>query len=333
MNDIQTLQNFFPSDITASFTSTLVQNVQVSDLSCAAHLYNPVVSFEPEEKPLILQPLIVYKNEKHLYTIIDGFKRFNLITTSCKQTCDCMIIPYNLTKLQITLLRILLNINRPWDLREQERLVVWCSTGLDIKTQMELLNRAGIDSKRMKAISQFVSQNDFVKSAVYSHNVHIENIHSFLLLTEPDQQAYLDFFANLPLSLQYEREFLEWLPEIAYSQQKQVSDIFSSQDLLKIKTDTLLNSPQKIQKIRSILFALRFPHYDELLEEWKNLAHKNFSDTSKIAISPNPFFEKNKLELRLTFTHTEEAMAITQRLSQIPKETWKRLIHPVKSKK
>jgi hypothetical protein len=100
-------------------------------------------------------------------------------------------------------------------------------------------------------------------------------------------------------------------------------------------SDTTLNSPQKIEAIRNLLFSEKFPGYNEVLKKWKKLATTTANTvlanepSSKVAFIPNPAFEKNNLELRISIAHAKAAKELFTRLSEIPQDTWSRLIYPV----
>lgn len=137
-------------------------------------------------------------------------------------------------------------------------------------------------------------------------------------------------FGQVRLSLQTEREFLEWLPEIAYSARQTVATVLDSPEIRETMNSTVLNAPQKIEKIRAFIFSLRFPWYDAALKQWKQVSHKTFGNMPGVAISPSPYFEKNRVELRITLTGAEQAREIMGKLGVIPLATWSALIDPLK---
>jgi hypothetical protein len=160
--------------------------------------------------------------------------------------------------------------------------------------------------------------------------IHPQNAEAFDRLDSADQQAMLSLCGQVRLSLQTEREFLEWLPEIAYLAGQTVATVLDSPEIRKAMNSTDLNAPQKIEKIRACIFSLRFPRYDAALKRWKQVANRTFGSMPGVAISPSPYFEKNKVELRITLTGAEQAREIMEKLGAISQETWESLIDPLK---
>jgi hypothetical protein len=188
----------------------------------------------------------------------------------------------------------------------------------------------GLDWKKIGQLEASLTCSSAARDAVFSGRLHIENVPDFERLNPSDRSLFLRFFEGLQLSLQTEREFLEWLPEIAYSGNRTLAAILESEDLTKVKNDIVPSAPQKIQKIRAILFALRFPNYDAALKKWKQISAKTFGETSGVSVVPSPYFEKNRLELRISISGPSEALAVLEKLALIPVGTWESLIDPMK---
>jgi hypothetical protein len=160
--------------------------------------------------------------------------------------------------------------------------------------------------------------------------IHAQNAAAFDRLDAADQQAILSLSSQLRLSLQTEREFLEWLPEIAYCRKQTVAMVLETPEILDAMNSPALNAPQKIEKIRACIFSLRFPRYDAALKQWKQLSNKTFGNMPGVAVTPSPYFEKNRIELRITVTNAEQAREIMGKLGEISRETWTSLINPLK---
>jgi hypothetical protein len=168
-------------------------------------------------------------------------------------------------------------------------------------------------------------------SAPASNNrLHPENAAAFDRLDAADREAFLALSSDLQLTLQTEREILEWLPEIAYSRRQTVAAVLGSEEILAVWKSPKLNAPQKIQKIRAHLFSSRFPRYDAAQKQWKRLSQKTFGNMRCLAVTPNPYFEKDKLELRISVSSAREALDVMGKLAAIPQSTWASLIDPTK---
>jgi hypothetical protein len=188
----------------------------------------------------------------------------------------------------------------------------------------------GLDWKKAKHLEALMTCGTAARDAVFAGRLHVENVTAFERFPPSDQTIFLCFFQGLQLSLQTEREFLEWLPEIAWSGKKSIATVLEADEINRDKNDTVLSAPQKIQKIRTSIFALRFPQYDAAMKKWKQIATTTFGGTSEVAIVPSPYFEKNRLELRITLSRPDAACTVLGKLAAIPGSTWEALINPMK---
>jgi hypothetical protein len=188
----------------------------------------------------------------------------------------------------------------------------------------------GLDWKKIRQLDALAECSTAVQAAVFNNKLHVENAAAFGALNAVDQEAFLSLSSELHLSLQTEREFLEWLPEIAYSGAQGIAAVLASDQIKGCRDDAVLTAPQKIQRIRAYIFSIRFPRYDAALKRWKQIANKTFGQTPNIAITPSPFFEKDKLELRIAVSRADEAFGVMQKLAALPKSAWASLIDPMK---
>jgi len=181
----------------------------------------------------------------------------------------------------------------------------------------------------MIMLSPLFSAGSHVLNAVDSGALHPALLKTFMLLPRTDQKAFLTAFDGAGLSFQTQREFLEWLTELSYTERLPVAQILGRQDIRSIVHNTRLNWPQRIEKIRNILYERRYPRLSAARELWKKNAAAANPSPSSIQFIPSPFFEKNKLEVRCTLTDPAAARDIFTRLALVPPETWHTLIYPL----
>jgi hypothetical protein len=217
-----------------------------------------------------------------------------------------------------------------WEHELQALFTQWAKKNFPAAEVMAIGRCLGLDWKKAKHLEALMTCSAAVRDAVFAGRLHAENVAAFEKWTPSDQAIFLCFFQRLQLSLQTEREFLEWLPEIAWSGKKSIAAVLADDEISRDKNDTVLSAPQKIQKIRTHIFALRFPQYDAAMKKWKQIAAKTFGGTSGVSVVPSPYFEKNRLELRIGLSGPEEASTVLGKLAAIPGSTWEALINPMK---
>ena len=161
------------------------------------------------------------------------------------------------------------------------------------------------------------------------HRIHESNQALFRVLTESEQAAFCRFFSGFSLSLQAQREFLEWIPEIASASEGSVEKILDDHQVRCIIGAADLNQPQKIQHIRKRLFALRFPEYSKVLHDWEHCANVCNPDKKSVRFIAPAGFEKQRLEVHLTIESVEQVRTILSGLNAISDDQWNKLIAPL----
>jgi hypothetical protein len=189
----------------------------------------------------------------------------------------------------------------------------------------------GLDWGKVKRFETLMACSKKIQTAVFAGRLHIENVPFFEKWSAKDQNAFFSFFKGLKLSFQTEREFLEWLPEIAYAGNSSIASLLESDEITGAKNNARLGAPQRIEKIRACIFALRFPGYDAALKKWKHLSQKAFGGLSNVVVTPSPYFEKKRIEVRITISRANEARASLEKMSAIPESVWSSLIDPTRS--
>jgi hypothetical protein len=195
-----------------------------------------------------------------------------------------------------------------------------------------LLHETGLPDFELKPLA---ACSEDIIDAVAHNRINLRNAEDFSLLEEKDRTMFLEMFRDLAMSQQAQRELLEWFPEIAFSRNMSVSELLKSKEIYGIITDKTLNAPQKIERLRDLAYSWKYPLYSGALKNWKQLAAATSraivdnEPSSQVVFLPNPAFEKNRLDIRISIGHARAAQEIFEKLSQIPQTTWAHLIYPV----
>ena len=283
-----------------------------------------------------LVPIIIMKSEiPGEFVIIDGCKRVRGFLEIGQERCSCGIVKNPINFIHAGLLRILLNNKR--DLHIRERVCFWkwlrkCFSEEDMNRIAPLL---GFPLSERQELMGLASEGEEVLDAVAQGMLSPRAVADLGLLKQDDQRAFLNAFSFLRLSQQAQREFLQWLPEIAFAKTTSISDLLGSKEIENIRNSELMNGPQKIEAIRNLLFAWNFPQFSEASKNWKKLAAsiaasmvKNQSE-NRLEFIPSQAFEKNKLEIHISVSQAQGAREIFKLLAEVSTQTWSQLIYPI----
>jgi hypothetical protein len=329
MSDTRESQKPFRTelDILALARTVSYGRISLSKLALPQDLFDEAMLSQPLPSAQLLNPLLVSDNNHGTYAIIDGCKRFACLQREGIEECTCGIVP-SLTPVQQGLVRILLNRGRALSIREQFLFYSWLITIAGFKDKNDINRFMDIPWNQMTDLDELLSCPADVCNAVFENRLHAHNAADFRLLSEKDRNIFLEIFKTLGLSLQTEREFIQWMSEIACVQKSTITGFSGLKEIESITNDAALNAPQKIQKISSLLRSLRFPGFDIACKNWDKLAREVNPDASNIRFIASPYFEKNRLEVRLVFSRPQEVAETLVKLSGIPEAAWARLINP-----
>jgi hypothetical protein len=287
----------------------------------------------PETAVTIVMPILIAKTgQRDNYVIIDGCKRFQILKGNFAASCTCGIFENTLDLKKIGLLRMLLNVGRQTSLRETMFFYKWLQLNYSNELSEKIAQEIGLPVFDLKPIG---SCTEDVINTIADGRIALRNAVHFTALNNEDRKAFIDIFNGFLLSQQTQRQFLEWLPEIAYARNISLSQLLSTEEISLIINNVSINNPQKIEHLRELFFSWKFPAYNNTLKNWKTLVGATMRSilendpSSRIVFIPDPAFEKNKLEVRICVEHARAAKELFEKLSVVPQNTWARLIYPI----
>jgi hypothetical protein len=305
------------------------KELPASSLRLPAGLYDPLAGGGVQMP--VMPPLIVSGGGRKGYTVVDGCKRLMSLKRGNQARIPCEVVERPLDRSGLGLMRIQLNRGRLFSLREKILLLKWLARHCRCE-QMEAAHRdLGVSPQDWVMLAPLASARDkALVGAVASGALHLALVRSFLLLSRADRQAFLRAFQGAKLSLQTQREFLEWLVEIVQAQRVSVRRLLQQRVFRDVFRERRLNWPQRILRIRALLHARRFPRLSEAERAWRAAAAKANPAPSQVSFIHSPSFEKNRLEIRVTATSPGSAQATLSKLAAIPGQTWEKLVYPLR---
>ena len=305
--------------------------IDITNLTLPQGLFDPETPLPEGDLLDSFLPVIV-RPDNNTFTIIDGCKRYLRHTKNKQSKISCNVIQTKLDNYTSGLLRIAFNRSRSRPLREKILFLSWLQNNCIKETFEPTAQNAGFSPKDIELMTPILSCDAHIKEALFNGSLDISLVTHFQVLTREDQTCFLKVFKNMKLSLQTQREFLEWLPEIAYNENTTVCEILSETQITTILEDAKLNDPQRIQKIHSYLYEKKFPRLSDARNIWKKQAAALNPDPSCVTFVPNPYFEKNLLEIKISVTNSRGAATIFKKLANVSPGEWQTLIYPLSNR-
>jgi hypothetical protein len=276
-----------------------------------------------------LMPLIVRRMPGNRLEVIDGCKRLVRMRAAGKPGCACACI--DIDEIGAGLLRIKLNRGRPWHFREKLAFVRWLAAAFEAADDQQLSHVTGLPVREVRDFRMLLDAPAPIIDAVALGCIDIQHASALLPWSTPDQAAFLDLSAALSLSFQTQREFLEWLPEIAATRNATAASVLADAEVRAAIDASALNPPQKIAAIREHLFRARFPAYQKTLDAWEQTGRRVNPDPDCVQFQASPHFEKNRLEVRIVMHAPAQGAGIIAALGKINEADWAQLINPVQN--
>jgi hypothetical protein len=311
------------------------ERVAIENLDFPRDLFDDAPASPPAPLDPLLPVIAARRAGGGRMTIVDGCKRFVRLRESGAHTCMCGVFDGFLDEKRIGLVRIFLNQKRQTGIRESVSFFRWLARNFQGGDLDATLDAAGFLPALRSEIEPLAACSEDILRAIDEGRLNARCAAELCQWEAKDQSAFLERFRGLVLSSQTQREFIEWLPEIGFERKESVAALLQSEKIREITGDGVINNPQKIEAIRTLLFSWKFPLFEGAMEKWKKTAAATSrsatenAPSSKVVFMPNPAFEMNKLEIRITINHAPVAGEIFRKLAEVPQSTWSHLIYPL----
>ena len=313
-----------PQKISLSF-----RIVNSNNLLLPESLFDPDIPLGEPDLGDSLLPVIVRPYKNNRFAIIDGGKRYLRCIKEGQKKISCNIIQTQLNEFATGLLRLALNKNRPQNLRERVLFLFWLKKKCTKAAFGPYALKAGFSPKDIAQLGVVFSLDNHTKEALFTGSLDLSFVPHFLVLTPKDRRCFLETFKGLKLSLQTQREFLEWLPEIAYNEQKTISAVLTETQIKTTLENKKLNDPQRIQKVHAYLYTKKYPRLASTQDAWKKHASALNPDPACVSFIPSPYFEKNLLEIKISVANSLGAVNIFKELKKVSSDDWQKMIYPL----
>jgi len=155
-----------------------------------------------------------------------------------------------------------------------------------------------------------------VKRYAVSRRVSLANMGLLAMFSPREREALCEFLSPLRVGENVLKEMLTFTREICRRDRIEIDGLISDRRITNAVSDSRLSGPQKIQTLRSLLRAKRYPRLSGLEErfmQWR----KGITVSPRVTISPPPFFEGDRFKVAFSFRNREDYQAIVEDLRSL----------------
>lgn len=268
---------------------------------------------------------VVSMDRNGKYEVIDGRKYIGSVPD---RMFLCNVVTPEPSARGSFILRAILNRGRERDISETVQCLESLVRHFNGSEFYAAAEAVGFSKAETNAASFLKEMGDTGREMLKSGFIDLKNAEYLAPLSEEEQKVFYRYLSDLSPSVQNQREFLEWLPEIAYSHGRSLADILRDRRVTEIRENTRLNNPQRLEKIRDVLFRLRFPNYSKALKEWDRAAQRMNPDAKSVRIEKSSSFERREFFIKIKVRDTDVFRDACKRLTRVDEADLKRLMDP-----
>ncbi|MFQ6070225.1 MAG: ParB/RepB/Spo0J family partition protein [Candidatus Aminicenantales bacterium] len=116
-----------------------------------------------------------------------------------------------------------------------------------------------------------------------------------------------------PLSLNKQKELLEWLLDISSRDGVGVEEILEEEEIRNVFSSERLSWLEKAEKVRDAIRKRRFPRLSSMEESFRNLLRR-IRWPENVSLQPSPFFEDENYHLSFRFRNGEQFFSTLEKL-------------------
>ena len=273
------------------------RELPVSSLELPGDLWSERISLGNTASGLQLPPTVCRTESG--WQVLDGCKRVGQAAEGRLERLLCGIIDRPLDPKEAGLLRIRLNCGRTLQFREKHLFIAWMKSNLKPEEYAAEVEKLPLLPGERHDLEQLLSCTPWLLDAALDGKLDPTVAPEMNHLPQESTAAIIALFSILSPSRQMQRELAEWLPELAFNRKITVQQLLGSTEFSTIINDARLNAPQKAARFHDAVHAERFPLYSKMKESWSAAGRKINPDPARVSFLPSPYFEKNRLEIRI----------------------------------
>lgn len=164
-----------------------------------------------------------------------------------------------------------------------------------------------------------VELEDYLKLSILENFISIDMALSMQSLSQPERQEVFQFFQELRLGKNQQKEFFRLLQDLSATSKQPVATILRREPLREILSNDRLTSGQKMNRIKENLLRLRYPRFSNTEAAFGELK-RELRLPPGINFHPPPFFEGKNYRIDFNFMNADDFEKILKILNSIAAE-------------
>ena len=288
--------------------------------------YNPLLS------PLItsiktiglVNSPVLHKLSENRYRIVTGLKRILALKQLQEKTCLALVTHSETQEpdYKIFLFTFYENLGtRALNVIEKANILFKLVHRYHISRQTIIkeffpLLELGENPQVLDRYIKLVELEDYLKLSILEDFISIDMALAMQNLSSPDRQVMFQFFQELKLGKNRQKEFFRLINDISASGRQSVQAILCDETVKNILADDRLTPGRKSDRIKEHLLQLRYPRFSKTEEAFRNLT-RELKLPPSISFQPPPFFEGNNYRIDFSFKNASDFEKILKILNSI----------------
>lgn len=267
----------------------------------------------------LLQPPVLIKKGLE-YTVVCGFRRIAACETQNIASIPARILYSDVSKIACARIAISDNsFQRPLNVVEQSRAFALIRRFADNSTSwLKISESVGLPGSQtaMDRMMPVAGMPPSLQDAILSGSIALPIALHINQLKIDDAMALGNFFRKITTGLNIQRELLELISEISLRDAISIARLIEQDDILSIMGNEDSTAPQKVQELRLMLKAKRYPELSKA-EAAYNRTLKSLQLNRSVQLHPPRFFEGKSYRLTLTIDSRRQLKSLQSEIEKL----------------
>ena len=268
----------------------------------------------------ILHPPILYQQGDGHFLVVSGRRRLLAAKSLHQRSCQCRVLDETTPPLDIYGLLLEERLfSATFTIAEQavflQRVLAWLSKEEAARRFLPVMGLSAHVSQ-LDRLLRLTRLEEVILMALHRGELDRKVAYELQKLSFHNRMALFEIITALKLSVSNQKKLLLICRELALRQKMEIAEFLSEQSLQDILNQQG-NIPLVTRQFFARLHELRFPRVTAAEEEFADRI-KSLRLPANCRVNHAPFFEKDEIELTMTFANQQELVDFCQNTFKVP---------------